>query len=362
MSATQILLAVVLLITTGTALLGFSSAGLLPTAQASAAVELPVLGTMPPLDGAVSWLDAKPLTPAQLRGKVVVVNFWTYSCINSLRQLPYIRAWAEKYRDQGLVVVGVHAPEFGFERDVGNVRQALRELGIDYPVAVDSEHRIWDAFGNQTWPALYFVDAKGRVRYRKFGEGDYAELEAVIRQLLSESGARDLAREPTTVDARGAEAQADWADLRTPETYTGYARTERFRSPGGVRHDRRHRYALPDGQLGLNQWALAGAWAMGPEATALGEPGGRIVYRFHARDLHLVMGPTRPGRPVRFKVRIGGEPPGDAHGGDVDSQGNGVVTEPRMYQLIRQSQPIVDRQFEIEFLDPGVETYSFTFG
>lgn len=362
MSATQILLAAVLLITTGTAVLGFSGAGLLPAAKDSAAVELPVLGNLPALDGAVGWLDSTPLTAAQLRGKVVVVNFWTYSCINSLRQLPYLRAWAQQYRDQGLVVVGVHAPEFAFERDIGNVRRTLQQLGIDYPVAVDSEHRIWDAFGNQTWPALYFVDAKGRVRFRKFGEGDYAELEAVIRQLLAEAGARNLAKAPTAVAARGAEAEADWADLRSPETYTGYARTERFRSAGGIRHDRRHRYAFADAELGLNQWALAGAWAMGAEATALGESGGRIAYRFHARDLHLVMGPTRAGRPVRFQVRIDGRPPADAHGGDVDSQGNGVVTEPRMYQLIRQPGPIVDRLFEIEFLDPGVATYSFTFG
>lgn len=328
---------------------------------ASPTITLPVQGRLPSLDGATQWLRAAPVERAALRGKVVLVNFWTYSCINSLRQIPYVRAWADKYRKYGLVVIGVHAPEFDFEHDVGNVRRASTELGIDYPVAIDNDHRIWDAFDNQYWPALYFIDAQGRIRHMKFGEGDYAGSERVIQQLLSEAGVRGMGDGLVSVDARGAEALADWSDLRSPENYLGYARTEGFASAEGALPDQKHSYTAP-AALQLNQWSLAGRWTMGRQATVLLQAGGRIRYRFHARDLHLVMGPSASGQRVRFRVTIDGKPPGAAHGVDVDGQGNGVVDGARMYQLIRQPGRIVDRQFEIEFLDAGVRTFAFTFG
>jgi len=342
------------------------SLGLPITAQAAspptpALFEAPALDQLPVLNGATQWLNSPALTPAGLRGKVVLVNFWTYSCINSLRQIPYVRAWASKYKDQGLVVVGVHAPEFGFERNVDNVRRASQQLGVDYPVAIDNEHGVWQAFNNNSWPALYFVDAQGRVRHVRLGEEDYENSERVIQQLLSEAGAKGVDRQLVTVNGKGAEAAPDWANQRTPETYVGYQRTEHFASPGGVVPEQRHDYTKPE-RLGLNRWALSGAWTMGEQATVLHQAGGRMVYRFHARDLHLVMTPGLNGAPVRFRVTLDGQPPGAAHGVDVDAQGNGVVNEPRMYQLIRQPSPILDRQFEIEFLDPGVQTFAFTFG
>lgn len=324
---------------------------------AAAAIE----GALRSLDGATAWLGSEPRGAASLRGKVVVVDFWTYSCINWRRSLPYVRAWAEKYRGRGLVVVGVHSPEFGFERDLENVRAAVLEMKVDYPVAIDNDFAIWRAFANQAWPAVYLVDRRGRVRHHRFGEGDYDGLERLLQELLAEDGQGAVAGDLVSVSARGAEAAADWDDLRSPENYLGYERTLRFASPGGAAADHRRSYVVP-AALGLNQWALGGAWTMGEEATTLHEPGGRVAYRFHARDLHLVMGPARRGAPVRFRVLVDGRPPGGARGEDVDREGNGTATAPRMYQLIRQPPPISDRRFEIEFVDPGIEIFSFTFG
>jgi thiol-disulfide isomerase/thioredoxin len=313
------------------------------------------------LERADAWLNSPPLTGADLRGKVVLVDFWTYTCINWLRTLPYVRAWAEKYKDRGLVVVGVHAPEFSFEKSMDNVRRAVKEMRIDHPVAVDNEHAIWRAFRNRYWPALYFIDAQGRVRHHHFGEGSYEQSEMVIQQLLAEAGNGGIDRQPVSVDARGIEAAADWGSLMSPENYTGYGRTENFASPGGAALDRPRLYELP-ARLRLNEWALSGDWTVKNEASVLNRPNGRVAYRFHARDLHLVMGPATPGTPVRFRVLIDGRAPGAAHGIDVDEQGNGTVTGQRLYQLIRQPKPVVERQFEIEFLDPGVEAFAFTFG
>jgi thiol-disulfide isomerase/thioredoxin len=313
------------------------------------------------LERADEWLNSPPLTPSALRGKVVLVDFWTYTCINWLRTLPYVRAWAEKYKDKGLVVIGVHAPEFSFEKNLANVRRAVKDLKVEYPVAVDNEHLIWRAFSNQYWPALYFIDAQGRVRHHHFGEGSYEQSEMIIRQLLIEAGAMDLGREPTSVEGSGIEAAADWRNLRSGENYVGYDRTQNFASPGGATLDQPRMYALP-ARLRLNDWALSGEWTVRREATALNKPNGRIAYRFRARDLHLVMGPAAADSPVRFRVLIDGEPPDAAHGIDVDEQGNGRVTEQRLYQLIRQPKPSADRLFEIEFLDPGVEAFAFTFG
>jgi thiol-disulfide isomerase/thioredoxin len=327
----------------------------------SVTARLPIEGEMPSLSSATAWLNSEPLTPAGLRGHVVLVEFWTYTCINWLRLQPYVRAWADKYRNRGLVVIGVHAPEFGFEKNLDNVRRAAKELRVDYPIAVDNEHAIWRAFDNQYWPALYFVDAKGQIRHHKFGEGGYQESERVIQQLLAEAGQGGMPENVVSVAGRGAEAAADWGSLESPENYVGYGRTENFISPGGAVQDTRHRYDPPK-ELRLNQWALSGEWTMKREATVLQKPGGRILYRFHARDLHLVMGPAAPGTSVRFRVLIDGQPPGAAHGIDLDDQGYGTATEQRLYQLIRQPETIADRQFEIEFLDPGVEVYAFTFG
>ena len=318
-------------------------------------------GELSSLGRATEWLNSPPLTAAALRGKVVLVDVWTYTCINWQRTLPYVRAWNEKYKSQGLVIIGVHAPEFGFERNLDNVRRFTRDLKVEYPVAVDNDFAIWRAFNNQYWPALYFVDAQGRVRHHQFGEGDYEQSEKVIQQLLTEAGARGVATDLVSVEGRGAEAAADWGDLASPENYVGHERTENFASPGGVVRDKRHAYTVP-ATLPLNHWALSGEWTVGKQAIALHTANGRVVYRFHARDLHLVMGPAVRGSSVRFRVLIDGQPPGAAHGIDVDAQGNGTVGEQRLYQLIRQPKPIVDRQFEIEFLDPGVETFAFTFG
>jgi thiol-disulfide isomerase/thioredoxin len=335
-----------------------------------AAAHLGVFGSVDAKDGgprelaaignAAEWLNSPRLTPSSLAGKVVLVDFWTYTCINWLRTLPYLRAWAEKYR-QGLVVIGVHTPEFEVEKHVDNVRRAVQQMRIEYPVVLDNDYSIWRAFNNQYWPALYFVDARGRVRQHHFGEGGYERSEITIQQLLTEAGVTGIGTGAVSVDARGVEAPADWDSLKSPENYVGHDRTESFASPGGGDLDRRRVYVAPV-RLALNQWALAGEWTMGRQATVLSSPNGRIVYHFHARDLHLVMGPPRQGVPVRFRVSMDGQPPGPAHGLDVDEKGNGTVVEPRLYQLIRQPTPIVDRQFEIAFLDAGVETFAFTFG
>jgi thiol-disulfide isomerase/thioredoxin len=313
------------------------------------------------LERADAWLNSPPLTASALRGKVVLVDFWTYTCINWLRTLPHVRAWAEKYKDQGLVVIGVHAPEFGFEKDIDNVRWAVKEMRVDYPVAVDSQHVVWRAFKNQYWPALYFIDAHGRVRHHHFGEGAFQQSEMIIQSLLAEAGAKNVSREPVSVSGDGIEADADWASLKSPENYVGYGRTENFASPGGAVRDEPRMYG-PPARLRLNEWGLSGNWTMQKEASVLNAGNGSVTYRFHARDLHLVMGPAAPGTSIRFRVRIDGEPPGTARGIDVDEQGNGIVREQRLYQLIRQPGPIAERQFEIEFLGPGVETFAFTFG
>ena len=313
------------------------------------------------MSGATGWLNSPPLSAAELRGKVVLVDFWTYTCINWIRTLPYVRAWAEKYRDQGLVVIGAHTPEFEFEKNIDNVRRAVSDMRVAYPVALDSDYAVWRAFGNSAWPAVYLIDAQGRVRYRHLGEGEYDRTERMIQQLLAEAGRAAAAKDLVAADGRGVEAAADWASLRSPENYVGVERTENFVSPGGPVVGKPRPYAAP-ARLAVNHWALAGDWTMRKDAIQLNRSNGRIVYRFHARDLHLVMGPAAPGTTVRFRVLIDGKPPGAAHGVDVDDQGNGMVTGQRLYQLIRQSKPIVDRQFEIEFVDPGVEAFAFTFG
>jgi thiol-disulfide isomerase/thioredoxin len=322
---------------------------------------LPVEGRMPSLDGATGWLNSPPLTAADLRGQVVLINFWTYTCINWLRTLPYVRAWAERYKDQGLLVIGVHTPEFDFERDPDNVRRAAEDLRVDYPVAIDSDYAIWNAFNNHYWPAFYFVDAQGQIRHHRFGEGEYEMSEMILQQLLSEAGSGGTDQQLISVDARGVEAAADWASLRSPENYLGSERTQNFALFPGVDLGTRHVYAAPR-RLHLNHWALAGDWTVQAQDTVLNQAGGRILYRFHARDLHLVMAPPAPEASIRFRVHLDGQPPGTAHGTDVDDQGNGTVTEPRLYQLIRQPGPITERTFEATFLDPGVHAYAFTFG
>jgi thiol-disulfide isomerase/thioredoxin len=312
------------------------------------------------LAGAKEWLNSPRLTPASLDGKVVLVDFWTYTCINWLRTLPYIRAWAQRYKER-LIVLGMHTPEFPFEHDIDNVRRAVSQMGLAYPVAIDNDYAIWRAFDNHYWPALYLVDARGRVRERQFGEGEYERFERAIQRLLPEGGGAGGSSGPVSVDARSVEAPADWGALQSPENYVGHERTQGFASPRGAERDRRRLYSAPT-RLALNQWALVGEWTIGRHATVLGSSNGRIVYRFHARDLHLVMGPPRQGLSLRFRVSIDGQPPGAAHGIDADEGGNGTVVEQRLYQLIRQPRPIADRQFEIEFLDPGVEAFAFTFG
>ena len=326
-----------------------------------AAARLPVEGELPGFDGATGWLNSPPLTPAGLRGQVVVVGFWTYTCINWLRQLPYLRAWAAKYSGHGLVVIGVHTPEFGFEHDPDNVRRAAADRQIEYPVATDNDYAVWTAFDNHYWPALYFADVQGRIRHHHFGEGEYQQSEMIIQQLLTEAGAAGVPRDLVSVDPRGAEVPADWAALRSPENYTGYERTENFASPGGIQPARPHRYTAPP-QLRLNHWALAGDWTMGEQATTLDAAGGQLTYRFQARDVNLVMGSEAPGTPVRFRVLLDGQPPGAARGADTDGLGGGTVTEQRLYQLIRQPERITERTFQITFADPGVQTFAFTFG
>jgi thiol-disulfide isomerase/thioredoxin len=332
-----------------------------PAGLHTASAGLPVEGELPSFGGATGWLNSPPLTPAGLRGKVVLAGFWTYTCINWLRQLPYLRAWAGKYAGHGLVVIGVHTPEFAFEHHPGNVRRAVRERRIDYPVAIDNDYAVWTAFANHYWPALYLADAHGRIRHHHFGEGQYQRSEMILQQLLAETGSGGAGHELVTPDARGAEAPADWAALRSPENYTGYARTENFASPGGPVPGQPHAYAVP-AELRLNHWALSGTWTMSDQAATASQPGGQIAYRFHARDLHLVMGPAVPDTSVRFRVLLDGQPPGAAHGTDTDGQGHGTAAGQRLYQLIRQPGPITDRTFEITFPDPGVQAYAFTFG
>jgi len=317
-------------------------------------------GRMPELGGALGWLNSDPLTSKSLRGKVVLVDFWTYTCINSLRPLPYIRAWAEKYKGAGLVVIGVHTPEFSFEKERANVQEAVRTLNVGYPVAIDSDYRIWEAFANQYWPALYFIDAKGHIRHHYFGEGQYAEAERVLQQLLKESGASRVDESVVRVAGEGVEAAPSGTE-QTPETYVGYRRGESYASPERQARDAARTYSLPE-RLRLNQWGLAGSWNIGPESAVLEAASGRIAFRFHSRDLHFVLAPGKGGRPVRFKVTLDGAVPGDAHGVDSAPDGSGEVREPRLYQLVRQAGPVADRTFEIEFLDPGVQAVVFTFG
>jgi cytochrome c biogenesis protein CcdA/thiol-disulfide isomerase/thioredoxin len=328
--------------------------------QSMQADALPVEGEMPPLTGAVAWLNSPPLTAQSLKGKVVLVDFWTYSCINCLRSIPYVRAWAEKYKDQGLVVIGVHAPEFAFERNLANVKKAVADLGIAYPVAIDNDYAIWRAFGNQYWPAHYFIDAQGRIRHHHFGEGEYDQSERVIQQLLDEAGKTSRATGLVAVKATGAEAASDSAHSLSPETYIGFARAENFASPGGIVQDAAKPYTVA--APSLNQWGLSGNWAVGGEYAELGGKDGSVVYRFHARDLHLVLGTAPENAPVRFRVTIDGAAPGDRHGTDTDEDGNGIVTSQRLYQLVRQTGAIADHTFEIHFFGPGVQAYAFTFG
>jgi thiol-disulfide isomerase/thioredoxin len=328
---------------------------------ASRTLNLPVEGWMPSLGGATQWLNSQPLTTTGLRGKVLLVDFWTFSCINSIRTLPYLRAWAEKYKSQGLVVIGVQAPEFEFEKNIENVCWAVKDRMIDYPIAIDNDHALWRAFSNEYWPALYIVDARGQIRHHLFGENGYEQLEVILQQLLGEAGKSGIDHQLVAVNGRGIEAAADWGNLKSPETYIGYARAENFASPGGTVRDRRRVYAFP-AKLKLNHWALSGDWTAGKESVLLNVPDGRITYRFSARDLHLIIGPATRGSRVRFRVLIDGQAPGAAHGLDADDQGNGMIVEQRLYQLIRQTGPIVDHEFEIEFLDSGVEAFDFTFG
>lgn len=318
-------------------------------------------GELPSLAGATGWLNSPPLKREDLRGKVVLVQFWTYTCINWLRTEPYIRAWSNKYKDKGLVVVGVHTPEFEFEKDADNIRAAIKERKIDYPVAIDSDYKIWSAFENRYWPALYLIDARGKIRYHQFGEGEYERSEKAIQKLVAEAGNTAVSSDLVSVDGVGPESAANWDDLRSGENYLGYAQNVNFASPGGAVRDRSASYILPS-KLELNHWGLTGDWTTARSSVRPNKANGRITYRFHARDLHIVMGPAARGTSVRFRVLIDGSPPGSFHGSDTDEGGYGAVSQQRMYQLVRQIGPITDKQFEIEFLDPGVEVFVFTFG
>jgi cytochrome c biogenesis protein CcdA/thiol-disulfide isomerase/thioredoxin len=324
--------------------------------------DLPVEGEIPSFAGATLWLNSAPLTPQGLRGKVVLVDFWTYSCINCLRALPFVKSWYAKYKDHGLVVIGVHAPEFAFEKDPDNVRRAVKDLGITYPVALDNDYAIWQAFNNQYWPAHYFIDATGRIRSHHFGEGDYDGSEQTIRRLLMDAGQTDLPPAGMqSVQAAGVQAAPDEAHDQSPETYLGYRRAANFASPGGAVVDAEHGYSIPN-DLQLNQWALGGSWTVSDEKAIVRAPHGKIAFRFLARDLHLVMGPGQAGKPLRFRVLLDGAPPGANHGVDIDASGNGTIGGERLYQLIRQSGDVAEHVFSIEFLDAGAEAYSFTFG
>ncbi|HEY4338348.1 MAG TPA: cytochrome c biogenesis protein DipZ [Steroidobacteraceae bacterium] len=321
---------------------------------------LPAEGPMPPLTGAIAWLNSPPLSAEGLRGKVVLIDFWTYSCINCLRELPYVKAWAQKYGPDGLVIIGVHTPEFAFERVVGNVQKAIKDLGVTYPVAVDSDYKIWGAFNNQYWPALYFIDGTGTIRHHHFGEGEYDESERIIKQMLKDNGAT-VAAGLAEVSAQGVQAPASNMYQISPETYVGYGRAAHFSSPQSVAKDKQARYSVP-ATLNADQWALAGTWTVTSEGAVLQQPRGKIVYRFNGRDLHLVLGPAKDGQAVHFKVRLDGADPGDNKGADIGTDGSGVVTEQRLYQLIRLTHPGAEHTVEIEFLDPGVEAFAFTFG
>ena len=326
------------------------------TANATLADE----GPMPELGGAVAWLNSAPLNRESLRGKVVLVNFWTYTCINSLRELPYIKSWASKYKDAGLIVIGVHAPEFGFEKVRWRVARPVRELNITFPVPIDNDHRIWQAFRNKTWPASYFIDGKGRIRHHHFGESEYAKSEHVIQELLKENGATGLNASTVRPSADGVEAPPS-VDVRSPQTYLGYARARHFASPERLAQDSTKSYSLPV-KLSLNQWGFGGAWKVGAESAVLQEAPGKIAFRFHSRDLHMVLAPPKGVYDVRFNVRLDGAPPGDDHGLDSNAAGVGVIGDPRLYQLIRQKGPIRDRTFEIEFIDSGIQGFAFAFG
>jgi cytochrome c biogenesis protein CcdA/thiol-disulfide isomerase/thioredoxin len=351
-------------------------AAALPAMDSAAAQEAPVMtamaaqaapaplgieGTMPSLEGAVAWLNSPPLTREKLKGKVVLIDFWTYSCINCLRAIPYVEAWSEKYKDDGLVVIGVHTPEFAFEKDQANIAAAVRELKITYPIAIDSNYAIWNAFHNEYWPAHYFIDRRGRIRYHHFGEGEYDQSERVIQQLLKEGDATLRVNGVVQVNGGGAQAASDLNDVQSPETYVGYDRRQNFVSPEKLKKDSPEVYTVP-GRLNVNEWGLIGKWKVGAEQAMLVTTPGKIVFRFHARDLHLVLGPAKDGKPIRFRVQLDGSAPLDDRGVDVDGQGNGTVKEYRLYQLIRQKGKIEDRTFQIEFLDPGVQAFAFTFG
>jgi thiol-disulfide isomerase/thioredoxin len=331
-----------------------------PQPELKAGEPLPVEGAFPSLAGATQWLNSPPLSAESLRGKVVLVDFWTYSCINCIRALPYVRGWADKYKDHGLVVIGVHAPEFAFEKNPANVAKAVKDLGVDYPVALDNDYAIWKGFDNQYWPAHYFIDAQGRIRHHHFGEGEYRQSEDVIRQLLTDAGQKNLPGGYVRDDHRGVEAAASNDPTRSPETYVGYARARNFVG-GRVTRDEAHDYHAP-AALATNQWSLDGRWSVHDENAQLEQAGGAIVYRFRGRDLHLVLGPAADGKPIRYRVTIDGKPPGADHGMDTDADGNGTVTGQRLYQLVRQANGSGERLFKITFLDPGVRAYAFTFG
>jgi thiol-disulfide isomerase/thioredoxin len=324
-------------------------------------VALPVEGSLASFEGATSWINSDPLTPEGLRGRVVLVDFWTYTCINWLRTSPYLRAWHAKYAGSGLTIVGVHTPEFGFERDLANVISRTKGLGVEYPVAVDSDYGVWRAFANHYWPAVYIADAEGRIRFHHFGEEAYAQQEMVIQQLLIDAGADDVDQELVMVEPRGLEVAADWRNVRSPESYTGYRQSAGFAQDDVARFDAPQAYTKP-GRLSLNTWALSGIWTVAGHAAVSNEAGGRLAFRFHARDVNLVMGPATRGVSIPFRVYLDGEPAGDAHGSDVDADGRGVLADQNTQQLIRQSGAIVERTFEIEFLEPGAEAYCFTFG
>jgi hypothetical protein len=322
--------------------------------------EFPVEGELPAFDGATTWLNSEPLTRERLAGRVVLASFGTYTCINWIRSLPYVRAWADKYQDAGLVVIGIQTPEFEFEGELDNVQRAIKEMDVRYPVAVDNGYAVWKAFDNHYWPALYFIDAQGQIRHHHFGEGEYEESEMVLQRLLREAGA-DVGQGLVQIEPGGVEAAADWHSLGSPENYVGYGRANGFASPGGAVLDERHTYSVPT-ELRGNDWALSGDWTIGLVPARLNEAGGSLSYRFHARDLHLVMGPPVAHTPVRFRVTLDGEPPGPAHGVDVSADGNGTADYQRLYQLIRQPDPSDGRLFQIEFLDDSVEAFVFTFG
>jgi thiol-disulfide isomerase/thioredoxin len=321
---------------------------------------LPVESRLPGFDGADGWLNSPPLSPAGLRGKVVLVDFWTYTCINWLRTLGYVRAWSERYRDHGLIVVGVHTPEFPFERDEGNVRRAVAAMGVTYPVALDPDYAVWRAFSNHYWPAVYVADAEGRIRYHHFGEEAYEETERVIQRLLRDAGRDGIAHDVVSIVPGGIEAQADWEHLKSPETYLGHGQGRNLAGRREVRPSGQHRYVVPDA-LGLNHWALEGEWAIEDRASVLISDDGAIAFRFHARDVNLVIR-SRAGTRIPFRVKVDGQPPGPAHGLDIDSSGNGVLAEPRLYQLVREPGRVIDRTLEITFGAAGVEAYVFTFG